>query len=124
MFPSSSSSSGMTYPLSKNLFVAWLELEELDEPEEPQELQKLEEQQRVEETQVLEEPQEPEVLQELQEVLVKQTMKQFVLKLAYSVDSEVDGSERGTAVRISERQLRQESPSSPFWHFLLLLIPC
>lgn len=78
----------------------------------------------MEETQVLEEPQEPEVLQELQEVLVKQTMKQFVLKLAYSVDSEVDGSERGTAVRISERQLRQESPSSPFWHFLLLLIPC
>lgn len=114
----------MTYPLSKNLFVAWLELEELDELEEPQELQKLEEQQKVEEPQALEEMEEPEVSQELQEVLVKQTMKRFVLKLAYSVDSEVDGSERRTAARISERQVQQESPSSPFWHFLLLVIPC
>lgn len=63
------------------------------------------------------------MLRELQEVLVK-LMKQFVLKLAYLVDSEVDGSARRTAVRISECQMQRESPFSPVWQSLLLLIPC
>lgn len=40
----------------------------------------------------------------LQEPLVKQ-MRPFVQKLAYPVDSEVDGSERGTAARMSQRQV-------------------
>lgn len=45
-------------------------------------------------------------LRELQEpqVLVKR-MKLFVLKLASPVDSEVDGSERRTAARVSEHQV-------------------
>lgn len=64
-------------------------------------------------------------LEELQlaEVLVK-WMTQFVLKLACLVDSEVDGSGKRTAVWISVHQAQCESPLSPFWHFLLLLIPC
>lgn len=66
---------------------------------------------------------ESEVLRELQEVLVK-PMKRFVLKLAYPADSEVDGSARRTVARISERRVQRESPFSPFWHSLLLLIPC
>ncbi len=81
-----------------DLVGAWLELEE------PQELGELKEPQEL---------QEPWVL-----------VKPFVLKLAYPVDFEVDGSEGRTAVRISERQVQQESPFSPFWHSLLLLIPC
>lgn len=40
-----------------------------------------------------------------EEVLVK-LMKQFVLELAYPVDSEVDGSERMTAARISAHQVQ------------------
>lgn len=65
---------------------------------------------------------EQHVMQELQELqeLVKR-MKLFVLKLAYPVDSEVDGSERRTDARMSEHQMQHESP---FWHSLLLLIPC
>lgn len=79
-----------------DLFGAWLGLElELEKPEE------------------LEEP-----------LVLVRWMTLFVLKLACLVDSEVDGSERRTAARISVRQARRESPFSPFWHFLLLLIPC
>lgn len=78
--------------------------------------------------QVLREQWETQVLQETQvrravAVLVK-PMYPFVLKLAYPVDSEVDGSEQGTAERISERQVQHGSPFSPFWHSLLPLIPC
>jgi len=56
-------------------------------------------------------------LQALWELLVKQS----ALMLAYLVDSEVDGSEQVTAEKISAHQTQ---PESPFWHFLLLLIPC
>lgn len=86
-----------------SLVGVWLELEEPEEPwEEPEELQELREV-----------PGEPEELQVL--------VKLFVLELAYPADSEVDGSERRTAARISERRGQQESP---IWHSLLLLIPC
>lgn len=51
--------------------------------------------------QVLQEPEEPQVVK----ALVKLT-KLFVLKLAYPVDSEVGGSERRTAARISDRQVQ------------------
>lgn len=54
---------------------------------------------------------------ELVEVLLVKLMKPFVLKLAYLKDSEVDGSERRTAAHQVQRE-------SPFWHSLLLLIPC
>lgn len=73
-----------------------------------------------------EKPKELPVLQELevavveQQVLVK-LMMQFVLKMAYLVDSEVGGSERVTAVRISAGRVQHETP---FWHSLLPLIPC
>lgn len=53
----------------------------------------------LQELQVLQEPAEPKVVK----ALVKLT-KLFVLKLAYPVDSEVGGSERRTAARISDRQ--------------------
>lgn len=48
----------------------------------------------------------------------------FLLKLEYLVDSEVDGSEGRPAVRTSVCQMQLESPFSPFWRSLLLLIPC
>lgn len=51
-------------------------------------------------------------------------MRVFVLELAYLVDSEVDGSERRTAARMTQGQMQHWSSFSPFWHFLLLLIPC
>lgn len=56
-------------------------------------------------------------------MLVKQ-MKRCVLKLACLVDSEVDGSERMTAARISAHRVQRDYPFSPIWHSLLLLIPC
>lgn len=49
-------------------------------------------------------------------MLVKLT-EQFVLKLVYPVDSEVDGSAAG----VSEQQVKLQSP---FWQSELLLIPC
>lgn len=134
----------MTTLLSKSLDGVWPELKELEkpgEPEEPEELQRLQELQELQEPLVLQElgePEDPHVLQvqekpqeleepeELQvaEVLARLT-EPFVLKLAYPVDSEVDGSEwRRTAARISEHQVQRGSPFSPFWHSLLLLIPC
>lgn len=59
----------------------------------------------------------------LQEPLVK-LMRPFVLKLAYPLDSEVDGSERRTAARMSRRRVQHSSSFSPFWHSLLPVIPC
>lgn len=56
-------------------------------------------------------------------MLVK-PMKRFVLKLACPVNSEVDGFEWMTAVKVFARLVQRESPFSPFWHSLLPLIPC
>ena len=101
----------------------WLELEEQEEPHVRQELQRPHVLQELQEPQVLwvlsEELEEPQV----EEALVKM-LRLFVLKPAYPMESEVDGSERRTAVTMSELQVQRESPFSPFWHSLLLLIPC
>lgn len=51
-------------------------------------------------------------------------MRVFVLERAYLVDSEVDGSEQRTVARMTHGQMQHWSSFSPFWHFLLLLIPC
>lgn len=82
-----------------------------------EELDKLEEPQKPVDP---EDPREPEVLRE---VLVK-PMKRFVLTPEHPVDSEVDGSERRAAARVSERPVQHKSPFSPFWHSVLLSIPC
>lgn len=57
------------------------------------------------------------------EPLVKMT-RPFVLKLAYPVDSEVDGSEPRAAARMPRPLVQHSSSFSPFWHSLLPLIPC
>lgn len=88
-----------------------------------QELQRPHMLQELQEPQVLqvlsEEMEEPQVEEELEKML-----RLFVLKPAYPMESEVDGSERRTAAKMSELQVQRESPFSPFWHSLLLLIPC
>lgn len=63
----------------------------------------------------LEERRRPESL-EMQRVLVW-LMELFVLKLAFPVCSEVDGSEWRIAVRVSERQVQHECPISSIWRF-------
>lgn len=81
----------------------------MDEPQEQQVEQELQEPENL---QVPKDQKELEVMQ----ALVKLT-EQFVLKLVYPVDSEVDGSAQG----VSEQQVKLQSP---FWQSELLLIPC
>ena len=47
-------------------------------------------------------------------------MKQFVLKLVFLLDSEVDGAGQMNPLWISAHLVRR---GSPFWHSLLLSIP-